>query len=346
MNGVTTTSEFYVISAAESARRLGLPTTSPAALALCRDKGLMREALAAAGLSQPSYAVLDDPREVPAAVRSIGLPCVVKPPDASGSSDVLLCSTVNEAVKHATTILAATTNVRGQPTAGKVLVESYVDGPEFSVEMLMHDGVPTCLGTTRKHLTQPPHFVEQMHVFPADLPDPVASAVVELAAAALAKCGVRLGVVHVEVKLDGAVPVMVEINARPAGGMIPELIRLATGLDLVEQHLRCATGLPVADGPTIQAYSGIRFLVAEDTGLVEAVTGVADAERVHGVAQVIVTATPGARARPPRDAYDRLGYVIAVGASADEVESTLAEAANRVTVAVAPAGALADVRGA
>ena len=66
-----------------------------------------------------------------------------------------------------------------------------------------------------------------------------------------------------------------------------------------------------------------------------AITGTAAAERVPGVTAVVTTGTPGRAVRPPRDAYDRLGHVIAVGDTPQEVEAALDTAMALVRVETA-----------
>ena len=161
--------------------------------------------------------------------------------------------------------------------------------------------------------------METGHVFPVEA-DP---AVVETVRTALKAVGMTTGATHTEVRstMDG--PVVIEINARPAGGMIPELVRLATGIDLLEQQLRAVAGLPLALEPARSRVAGIRFLLAPAAGVLARVAGVAEASRVPGVNRVIVTASPGAAVEPARDFRHRLGYVIAVGDGTAAVESSL-----------------------
>jgi cysteine synthase A len=53
-----------------------------------------------------------------------------------------------------------------------------------------------------------------------------------------------------------------------------------------------------------------------------------------GIDRVVLTVTAGAAVRPPRNAYDRLGYVVAVGASTAAVAGMLAEAVDRISIRV------------
>ncbi|MEU0677217.1 pyridoxal-phosphate dependent enzyme [Streptomyces sp. NPDC006172] len=324
--GITTTSDFYVPAAARLARWLGLPGNPPEAVTACRDKSALRTLLEDAGVRQPRYAVVREPGEVAAAVARTGLPCVVKPADDSGSVNVLLCADEEQAVAQTERILAVTTNVRGMPTARTVLVEEYLDGPEYSVETFSRDGRAECVGITAKSVTGTPHFVEHRHLFPAPLPAATAQHVTETVTAALDAAGIRLGAAHTEVKLTADGPAVVEINPRPAGGMIPELVRLACGVDLLEQQLKAAVGLEPDLKPGHGVHAGIQFLLADADGVLDAVDGVARAEAVAGIEAVTVTAAPGAVVRRARSAGDRIGHVIACRPRSEDVTAALDEA--------------------
>ncbi|HEX6754634.1 MAG TPA: ATP-grasp domain-containing protein [Mycobacteriales bacterium] len=367
--GITTTSEFYLVPAASLAAAHGLVGNPPEAMATCRDKSRTRAVLATAGVGQPAFAAVRDAAEVPAAVEKVGLPCVVKPADDSGSNGVLRCGTAEEAVEHAAAVLAVTENVRGQPTAGVALVEAYLPGPEVSVEVMTTGGRSHVVGVTAREVTDGPHLVETGHLFPATGPvgadpvgadppdvdpagadpvgadpvgadpagaDPAAahSAAAAAAVRALAVTGVRVGATHVEVKLTPDGPAVVEINARLAGGMIPELVLLATGIELLEQQLRAYAGLPVSLEPVRSAYAGIRFLTAPAAGVLRAVTGAGAARAVPGVDRVTLIAAPGRPVRPAENAYDRLGYVIAVAPGPEQVRAALDEAVAHIGIEV------------
>lgn len=334
--GVTTTSEYYLVPTAVLAAALGVPANPPEALAACRDKGATRRALRGHGVRQPRFEVVDDAARIADAIAVVGLPCVVKPLDESGSHDVLWCPDTDTATAHAARILAVTRNVRGQASARAVLVEEFVEGREYSVEMFGTPQGMTCVGITQRTVTALPHFVETGHVFPAALPAERAEALAETARSALAAVGFERGPAHVEVKEAGTGVAVIEINARLAGGMIPELIRPATGIDLLEQQIRGAAGLALRLVPDRARHAGIRFLTAARAGRLAAVSGVEQASAVPGVDQVTVTGAIGREVRPPHEAYDRLGHVIAVGDDAPHVGRILDAALAAIEVAVDP----------
>lgn len=335
VRGVTTTSEYYLEQAAVLARTFGVPGNSVEAMTLCRDKAATRIALSGAGQLQPRFAVVDGATVTPEqAAAAIGVPCVVKPVGESGSHQVLLCQDAEEVARHVAELIAVERNVRGQAVPRVALVEEYLDGPEFSVELFALDGEAHCLGVTQRTVTPPPRFVETGHLFPAQMPAEDAERVVACARAALSALGFRFGPAHVEVRLTGRGPAVIEVNGRSAGGMIPELIRLASGVDLVEQQIRASAGLPLRLEPDRARLAGLRFLIAAEAGELVGIDGVDRARRIPGVESVVVTAAPGRAVRPPHDAYDRLGFVIAVGDTPQDVSRALDAAVSQVEVRV------------
>jgi len=338
--GVTTTSEFYLVTAAVLAAELGVPGNPPDSVSACRDKARTREILGSAGVGQPAFACVRDVGQVSAAVARIGLPCVVKPVDESGSRDVLLCRTEAEAARQVEAILSQRSNTRGQPAAGLVLIEEFIDAPEYSVEMFSADGVAHPVGITAKSVSGLPWFVETGHLYPAPLAEDRARVLEQCASRALAAVGIRTGPTHTEVRLRPAGPAVIEINARLAGGMIPEIIRLADGVDLLEQQILAAVGRPLqlgqADPAPRRRSAGIRFLLAERSGILEAVAGTVEAAALAGITEVVITAEQGKPVDPARDSYGRLGYVIAHGASPAEVVRRLDAAQRAVRLTIVP----------
>ncbi len=336
IGGITTTSEFYIPTAAALAVHYGRPGNPIKAMETCRNKALTRLRLDEARVGQPRFAILGNADEIPLALEVVGVPCVVKPVDDTGSFGVRLCRSAREAMEHARGILETAVNVRGQPTAGLVLVEEYLQAPEFSVEMFTWQGRTTCIGITEKHLTGSQSFVEQKHFFPAPLPADQAAQIEETVRRALQVVGVGCGATHTEVKLTPAGCKVVEINGRLAGGMIPELIRLATGIDPLQQHLKAALDQEPELTPSHRATAGIQFLTASGCGRLQEVRGVESAAAMPGVQQVTVTARPGTAVKPPESAYDRLGYVIAAGETYEETVQRLQEAVSRLEVVILP----------
>ncbi|MGH3860843.1 hypothetical protein [Actinokineospora sp.] len=117
-----------------------------------------------------------------------------------------------------------------------------------------------------------------------------------------------------------------------AGGMIPELFRLAAAADLLAAQLDLAAGVPHQPRCVPAGYAGIRFLTAPHMGVLASIDGTDEARTIAEVTQVTVTAHPGDRVAPAIDAYGRLGYVIAHGVTRADVMAALSKAHAAITV--------------
>lgn len=316
--GVTSSSEYWIGAAAKVAARLGLHGPSAEAIEICRNKYLQRRRLADAGIAVPRFeAVTNSARAIETAVR-IGLPVVVKPVAGSGSVGVRLCRTLEEVARHADSLTETTpSRVDVLPT----LIESYVDAPEFSAECF--DG--RLLGVTRKHVSPPPNFVEIGHDHPASLAEERLAQIDTFARAALRALGLGWGAAHMEFRSGPDGPMMIEVNPRLAGGFIPELARLSTGVDLIDAVIRKAAGLPLDLAPKRHAHASIRFLIPPRPGVLTSVAGLEEARKMRGVEEVALYRPIGERLALQGDFRDRIGHVIASSDSADA--GALADAA-------------------
>ncbi|MCY9517580.1 ATP-grasp domain-containing protein [Paenibacillus apiarius] len=331
---VVTTSEFYLITAAELALHLGLPSNNPLSLQICRNKHFTREKLKEEGFLQPDFVVVRNLEDIKTAINKIGFPCVVKPVDDSGSNDVLLCFTEDEIFKHAGSLLSDKINVRGQLKASAVLIEEYVNAPEYSVETLTVNGVTTVVGITEKQTTSSPYFVECLHVFPSRLSAEEEKEIAHTVLNALEKIDISTGAVHTEVKLTPRGCCIIEINARLAGGMIPELIRLVTGVEVLEKHIRCFAGQYEVEDYRKNGYAAIHFITHSTSGVLRGVSGIEQVKKMPLVKDVHITAKTGECIRKPKNASDRLGYVIVKGNSYAETILCAKEAVSKVELIV------------
>lgn len=324
LRGVTSSSEYFVATAAATAAALDLPAPDAEAVARCRQKDIQRAALAAAGLAPRFRAVADTDGALDAA-RDIGYPVVAKPTTGSGSVGVRLCPDPGSLLRHARTLLAAGTDERGRPVPRRLLVEQYVDGPEYSVETF--DGTPVAV--IGKHLGPEPHFVESGHDFPADVPDETAGALCEATLAALEALGLGWGAAHTELRLGPDGPVVIEVNPRLAGGMIPALVRLGSGTDLVA----CAVARAAGDAAVLRTRprrcAAIRFAVARVPGTVTSLDGLDAARTVPGVERAEFTTAPGEQITITHSFRDRVGYALA----AADLTATTPSAAGTHTAA-------------
>ncbi|MBQ0852811.1 ATP-grasp domain-containing protein [Streptomyces sp. BH-SS-21] len=319
--GVTTSSDYFVPVAAEAAHALGLPGPDPGAVTRCRHKGHQRAALAAGGVPVAAHTLVTDAGAVLDAVGRTGPPVVLKPADGSGSTGVRLCRDRAQAAEHAARLLARTHNERGIPTAPGLLVEEYVDGPEFSVEVFGR----TAVAVVGKHLGAAPHFVETGHDVPAPVPTGTAQLLADTAVAAVKALGLGHGAAHVELRLAARGPVLIEVNPRLAGGMIPELIRSALGIDLVAAQVGAALGHRPDMEPRTAHHAALRFLVVDEPSVLDDPPP-APADPARYVTAAVLTGSRGVPLVPRHDHRDRVGHATATAPSASAAARAAEEA--------------------
>jgi biotin carboxylase len=315
-----------VVVAARAGERLGFPHNRPAAVALTRDKAAMRDALAAAEVSQPRYARLDELDDLP----DVGWPRVVKPTHSSGSRGVLRADDAAAARAAARRVSAI---VDGAP----LLVEEYVAGVEVAVEGLLQDGRLVVLAVFDKpDPLEGPTFEETIYVTPSRLPAEWLNTVERVAGDATRALGLTEGPVHAELRVDpDGRAWLIEVAARSIGGLCARTLRLGAGISLEEVILRHALDLPLVDLAREAQASGVMMLPIPRAGVLRGVHGQDAARRVPGVVGLEVTIPTGrpVRALPEGDRY--LGFLFARGATPDEVEATLRRAHGLLEVDIA-----------
>ncbi|MDG4862760.1 ATP-grasp domain-containing protein, partial [Streptomyces sp. T-3] len=216
--GVTSSSEYYVATAAATAHHLGLPGPDADAVQACRDKHRQRRVLGALGVPVPRFIAARDVDGAVLAAAELGHPVVLKPLQGSGSLGVRLCADTAETAAHAAELTAVAVNERGVTVPRGLLVEQYARGTEYSVEVLGE----TVVAVVRKHLGPLPDFVELGHDLPAALPPAAEARLKDVAVRAVRALRLGWGAAHVELRRDGDDIRVIEVNPRLAGGMIPE----------------------------------------------------------------------------------------------------------------------------
>jgi biotin carboxylase len=327
--GVFTCDEAHVELAAAVARRLGLPALSRASARLCRDKHAMRQRLAEVGVPGAASVLASTLPEALAAADRIGYPVVLKPRNLGGSVGVVRADDP-DTVRRVFSLTSAADMARMRPLAG-VLVEEYLDGPEISVESVAAGGVTTVCAVTEKELGFPPYFEETGHITRRIRPDD--RAVVEVVLAVHEALDIGWAVTHCELRLTPTGPRVVEIGARPAGDRIPQLVRLATGIDLVAAGADAALGRRVRPEPTADRVAGVRLIYTPHDGVVTRLAGdtgdlLVDFGWLASVGQRV--------ALPPRGFLSRLAYLVAVGDTREAVARDLTQAQALLDIAVTP----------
>ena len=213
---------------------------------------------------------------------------------------------------------------------GGVLIEELVDGPEISIDGAVFAGEYIPFFIAHKQLGPPPYFEEVGHI--VDGADPLLDdrELRELLAATHNALGARYGITHTEIRFTSAGPVVIEVNGRLGGDLIPYLGKLATGIDPGAVAVDVAEDIRPRLEPDHRSCVGIRFCYPpEDCRVVD--IAVPEPRTVPGLVQAHPMVTAGAAVRlPPRSHIGRHAYVICTADDPDTCATRLGAAADLV----------------
>jgi biotin carboxylase len=344
--GVLSWDEMLIVNTAHVAGELGLPGAGASGVQSCRDKARSRRVLTAAGIAQPLAEFVRAETQAVTAAERIGYPVIVKPRGLAASYGVRLAGDA-EGVREAFRVADWASQVAAPAYRGGALVEEYLDGPEISIDAAVVNGRYIPMFIARKTVGPQPYFEETGHsVDGADelLADPK---LLGMLASAHRAIEFRYGITHTEVKLTARGPVIVEINGRMAGDLIPLLARYATGLEPGAAAVSVALGVPPEIPPAAQLCASVRFAYPPQDCVVESVS-VPTARPDDGLLASVALAGPGTRLElPPAGFIARHAYLIAAGRDAADCAAVLDKALREVrltshaltpSLSVAPSG--------
>jgi biotin carboxylase len=295
--------------AAFTAQRLGVPFHPPEAAAACRDKNRMRQLFEAAGLPVPHYGL--------AGTVDIAFPCVLKPLGLSASRGVIRANDPAEyqaALRRIHRIIGKDAPVQ---------VEDYIPGREFALEGLMTAGELRTLAIFDKpDPLEGPFFEETIYVTPSRESVEIQNTIVETCARAVRALGLTHGPIHAEMRVNETGVYMLEIAARPIGGLCARALRFGD-ISLEELILLHAIGRVPASLQPARPASGVMMIPVPRTGVLEDVKGVEAARAIAGVDDVVITAKKGERLVPLPEGASYPGFIFASGGDARFVEAAL-----------------------
>eukprot|EP00565_Helicotheca_tamesis_P004412 CAMPEP_0185723424 /NCGR_PEP_ID=MMETSP1171-20130828/273_1 /TAXON_ID=374046 /ORGANISM="Helicotheca tamensis, Strain CCMP826" /LENGTH=527 /DNA_ID=CAMNT_0028391123 /DNA_START=111 /DNA_END=1694 /DNA_ORIENTATION=+ len=312
---------------------LGLTVHNDLGLCSCRrDKGLMKQAVANAGLRTAKYARLAAPdgSDVPYAIKNLDLefPVVIKTPRGMSTMDVYICDTMDEAVKRSAQIVNSI--APDGKKASYSLMEEFLKGDEFAVNLIASPSLPRGVRVTDvwrynkvvMHGTRVNKWQTMV-----DPEDKMYHLIVRYAEGVTRAVGIKHGLAHVELmttfdeKTEKYVdPVMIEVGARLAGGrkgiMAQATIPGWYPFDaMIDAHCGIPLRVPLNFSPSLVA----RHVYVPNNGKAGKVTSIkgADFDRLKTHNCSIVLAKVGENVKVSRDIMSFPAFCWLVGTKED-----------------------------
>lgn len=246
--------------------------------------------------------------------RDLYFPLIVKPRDNSGSRGVKLCRSMEELQ----TSMSEALEVSKLDT---VLVEEFIEGPEYSIESLHHNGKSEVIQFTEKKTTEFPYNVELGHIQPANISEENKQKIREI----ISKIGKALHFVncpsHTELKINERGIFVIETSPRLGGDYITStLTPLSTGVNLEDELLRMALGEEINPQPKPVQYSGVRFFAFREGSIIKHAPNVDFVKNWPHVVDFSFNLKEGDRVNRITSSLNRYGHLTLIAGNRDSIE--------------------------
>ena len=337
VDGIVAVGDRPAYIAALAAQRMSIPYNSPASVEASRNKFLARQRFRDAGLLVPEFhrvALSDGPER---AARQARYPCVLKPLGLSASRGVIRANNPTEfiaAFQRIETLLADPDIARLHEDQDRFLqVESFIEGREFALEALLTQGEFRLLALFDKpDPLDGPFFEETIYITPSRQDRATQDAIVQTTTGAVQALGLTHGPVHAEMRVNERGVWMLEVAARPIGGLCA---RVLPGLE--ELILRHAAGVDAGFIALTAPAAGVMMIPIPREGIYVDVQELAAARACSGIEDVIITAKQGQKLVPLPEGASYLGFIFARAETPAAVEQALRTAHSQLRFEIATA---------
>lgn len=325
---ITVASDVPMPTIAWVCQEMNLKGITPKTALNATNKAEMRKSLAAAKVPIPKFFIANTLEKFIEASKNFTKSFVAKASDNSGNRGVSLVDDPSDREKLKAAFDYAKNNTRD----GRVLLEEYMEGPEFSVEGISENGVYNVIQVTDKITTGAPYFVELGHTQPSAQPKEILEQIKDVAKRGVEALGISEGPSHTEIKLTQEGPKIVEIGARLGGGCITShLVPLSTGVDMNDASILIALGKKPDLEEKYKKGSAIRFFTAEE-GTFIGVEGEKEASEIKGVKEIGYLKHIGEFVPKLKTGLDRVGYVIAQGEYREDAVKICEKALEKIKI--------------
>lgn len=333
------TTDFGVPTAAYVAERMGLPGIGFETALNCTNKTRMRRCVEQAGLCVPRHVTIRAHADLPAAIECVGIPLVAKPVDNQAGRGVSI-------VARRQDVTAAFTQAKRFSRSGMVLLESTVAGTEIIADGFVVDGRCHVLGVARKVPYPDNRTIASRIIYESTWSLICTREQVHAGCAATVDAlGLRNGVFHAEFIVGPDQVVPIDFAARGGGVMIyTHAIPHIAGADVNRAMIEMAVGRPVAIRARPRPLAANIEFIRSHPGVLDAVLGIESALRVPGVAAIHLNLERGQRIGSLTQKDDRLGYVVALGDTTEQVLAAARDAEALLSVRIAGTNAALPVQ--
>jgi len=244
------------------------------------------------------------------------LPAIIKSPQSTGSKDVYKVNNYNEFTKQLD-------KLRNKYPNQSVLIEEYIDGPQYLVEVLVIKGQIFIIGIVEQEINLiNHHFIVTGYYLNINPPSSVYYQLKTAVSEIIYFHNLKNGACHLELRLTKGQWKLIEINPRISGMGMNQLIKAGYGVDLVRETLKLHLNQIVDIKPKYKHHAYIQYKTVLEDGIIKKVLGRKKAMQTKGVLQVYIKPRKGNVVSVPKSMGNRYAYVLATGENREEAESS------------------------
>jgi biotin carboxylase len=306
--GIMTAGTDFSATVAWAAERLGLPGIPYEAALNASDKSRMRSCFKKAGLPSPEFLTLDSAPQSPDQPLPGAFPLVVKPVDNMGGRGCRRVGSFEE-------LRAAVEEALAFSRSRKAIVETFMEGPEFSVDAIVYRGEINICGLADRHIFFPPYFIEMGHTIPALVKAEEEEAILETFRAGVRALGLAgkdsIGAAKGDIKLGPRGPGIGEIAARLSGGyMSGWTYPYASGAEPVRAAILAAVGRKPEGLRPLRSWTSAERAFISIPGKVREIRGLEAARGQTRVKDLFLRISEGSRVSFPVNNVTKAGNII------------------------------------
>lgn len=295
---------------------------SPEPMIKMEDKVLTRELLKDLPCT-PYYAIYspDQSLETFMKQQKSHFPLILKSPLSTGSKDVL-------PVKDEYQLR------QGMQKLGKkskqLLLEEYLQGPQYLIEALVHDGKVHIVAIIEQEITFVQRFIVTGYCLLAEINQHFYENLYETVSSILEAFQLKNGACHLEMRFVNGTWKLIEINPRISGGAMNRIIEVGFGINLVEETIQLMLGEKPNLTKKHRKFVFAHYLTVSSAGKLQKVTGKNRCSHYPGVNEVYIKPRKGQIVQSPVSMGDRCGYILASSTEKHEAKMIARKAADEL----------------
>lgn len=323
IDGIITTSDYPVRSVAYICEKLNLIGLNVRASKISTNKYLLRKCLHDNKILTPNFLKISNVEELKRVNCRYNYPLIIKPVDSSASRGV-------KKIRDPAELKAAYYESVKYSKCGDVIIEEFLTGTEYSIEVLCFRGEIHIIAITEKTTLgfENSFFVEDRHIIPANV-DAEDKKQIEFTIFKVIKTiGLDNCAVHAEIILTIRGPIIVEVGARLGGDYITsDLVPLSTGINMHEKAINICLNNNIQIETSKHKFSGIQFVNSQNYYSVKK-----HLEKIKTKNGFIRSELKDYKNINLKNSMDRLGYYICVGKNRETLEHLLDWDGNNKTI--------------